>query len=64
MYCSATQTLIPNPLSEWFRLDKCVLQVGSVHNLDESYVSDNDEDSPDKEVLHPQNPRQRYNRQK
>ena len=64
MYCSATQTLIPNPISEWFRLDKCVLQVGSVHNLDEDCISDGDEDSPDKKVLQLQTLLKMYNWQK
>jgi len=36
MYCSDTGLLIPNPLSEWHTLGKCILQSGSIDPHDES----------------------------
>ena len=41
MYCSATQERIPNPLAQWFCLDKCLLQTGTVQEEEnEEYSSD------------------------
>ena len=44
VYCSATQTHIPNPLGQWFRVDKCLMQNGSLNSEQhiESETSDSD----------------------
>ena len=47
MYCSATQERIPNPLAQWFCLDKCLLQTGTLQpEENEEYTSD-EEDVPE-----------------
>ena len=44
MYCSDTGILVPNPLSEWHTLEKCILQSGSMDTPEES-TNDSDNDS-------------------
>ena len=50
-----------NALSELSSLDKYLLKDCSVHNLDEDYISNSDEENSDKEVLCPQTALQMYN---
>ena len=54
MYCSDTGVLVPNPLSEWHRLEKCILQSGFVDTPDEST---NDSDNESLHILSEQNQR-------
>ena len=43
MYCSATRDRVPNPLAQWFCLDKCLLQQGTVQTKrDEENTIDKD----------------------
>jgi hypothetical protein len=51
VYCSATQTLIPNPLGQWFRVDKCLMQNGSLNSEEHFDNETSDSDSYDHETL-------------
>jgi hypothetical protein len=51
VYCSATQTHIPNPLGQWFRVDKCLMQNGSLNSEQHLENETSDSDSYDDEQL-------------
>ena len=45
MFCGATEHLIPNPLAEWFPLETCVLQHGSLVALSKNNPCSSDDNS-------------------
>ena len=46
-YDGFNKELIPNPLAEWHRLDKCILQSGSMTVNGDCCINDNDEGGND-----------------
>merc|ERR1712197_200758 len=72
-YNEYNHELIPNPLVEWHRLDKCILQPGSMNNNKEcidddgvdGYGSDDATDEMDESEVHRAcEQRRRYNKQR
>ena len=49
-YDEYNQELIPNPLAEWHRLDKCILQPGSMNDSDVCFDDDGDGDDGSEDV--------------
>ena len=64
MYCSSSETLIPNPLSEWHSLEKCILQEGTVHNLNANNNGSGELDDWERRQSQTRDDRRRQNRQR
>ena len=64
MYCSSSEILIPNPLSKWHSLDKCILQAGTVHNLNENNNGSAEIDDWECRQSQTRDDRRRQNRQR
>ena len=64
MYCSSSEILIPNPLSEWHSLDKCILQAGTIHSLNENNNGSGEIDDWQNWQAQTRDDRRRQNRQR
>ena len=45
-YCNETNQLVPIPQKQWYNLDKCLIQTGSIDDS-ENYCDDDDDDDED-----------------
>ena len=64
MYCSSSSILIPNPLSKWHSLDKCILQAGTIHTLNENNNGSGEIDDWERRQSQTRDDRRRQNRQR
>ena len=51
VYCSATYNLIPNPLGQWFCIDKCLMQNSSLNSKQQCEDETSDSDDLDEQLL-------------